>query len=787
MGHRIDAEVLAEQIVPVERREAVPGPHPVGQYGGQHRPAAPRGDLDRVALRDAQRPGVLRVELHEGTGVELVQLGDLAGLGQGVPLVRQPAGVEHIREVVVGQLGRRKVRTGEEHGPATGGGEGQPGAGAVRPLVQGLADTVVEVAQRIAVGPVGGRAGPLHGGLPQPLIAHPAQVIAGLRVPGALDLLEYLLRALVAEGVLVPHLAGDPGDDPPVRPGLARGVGGLPHQRQIALRVDHHALGLGPHGGRQHHIGVRMGLGLREHVLRDDELGRLQPLDDRPAVGDRGDGVGADDPARLDVPVRHLPEHLDGALAGPVRPQRARLQSPQLLDEGPVPVHQRRALAGQARPHVAHLAAAHRVGLAGERERAAAGAADRPGRQMQVDQCVGVPGAMGALVQAHGPAAHPVARGRYPLRGPAQAVLRYPGDLRDGRGRIVPEEVRHRLPALGVLGDELRVDGAVLDQQVQQAVQQRQIRTGRDLKEQIGLGRGRGAPWIDHDQLGARLDPFHHPQEEDRMAVGHVRADDEEDVGMLEVLIRAGRAVRAQRQLVAAARARHAQPGVGLDVPGAHKPLGELVRQVLGLQGHLTGDVEGEGVRAVLVDDLAQPRGGPLDRRFHRLGHRLVAAVRAHQGGRQPPRRGEQLGAGRALRAQPSAVRRVRLVAGRLAHRPPPVRARPDIQHDPAADTAVRARRAHLRDALCRRFRCGHGRSPSWSDVPLHGRNRPLTRCHVKRSTVVTAPTQSPAAPRENSRRPPLRGPDPPAARPDRRAARGPRPARSPPGPGSAR
>ena len=94
--------------------------------------------------------------------------------------------------------------------------------------------------------------------------------------------------------------------------------------------------------------------------------------------------------------------------------------------------------------------------------------------------------------------------------------------------RVVGEERRHRLPALGVLGDELGVGVPVLDQQVQQAVEQGEVGARPDLQEQVGLVGGGGAPRVDDDQLGAGLDPVHHPQEQDRVAVGHVRADDEE-------------------------------------------------------------------------------------------------------------------------------------------------------------------------------------------------------------------------------------------------------------------
>ncbi len=349
----------------MERREAVARPDAVGDDGRQDGAPAPGRHLDVVAPGDAERPGVVRVDLHERAGVELVELGDPAGLGHGVPLVLQAAGVQHDRVVVVRQLGGRQVRPREELRPAARGREEQPGAGAVGPLGQGLADPVVEVADRVAVRPVGGGARPLHRGVAQPLVRHAAQVVAGLRVPGPLDLLEDLLGAAVAEGLFEAHLAGDPGDDLPVRQRLADGVGGRPGEGEVALGVDHDALGLHPHRGGQHHVGVRVGLGVGEDVLGDHQLGPLQARDDRPAVGDRGDRVGADDPARLDVAGGHLLEHLDGAPAD-VGPQAAGCQPPQVLGEPAVLRDEHRALAGQAGAHVAHLAAAHRVGLTGQ-------------------------------------------------------------------------------------------------------------------------------------------------------------------------------------------------------------------------------------------------------------------------------------------------------------------------------------------------------------------------------------------------------------------------------------
>ncbi len=512
------------------------------------------------------------------------------------------------------------------------------------------------------------------------------------------------------------HLAGHPGDDAPVRQRPADRVGGRSGQGEAALRVDQHPLRLGPERGGQHHVGVGVGLGVGEHILGDDEFGGLQPGDDGLAVGDRGDRIGADDPARLDLPLGHPGEHLDGAPAD-LGAQRAGRHTPELLGEGPFRRVQHRPLPGQAGSHVAHLPAAHRVGLAGEGERAAAGAADRAGRQVQVDQGVGVPGAVGGLVEPHRPAARPLrSRADHPGGG-ADVLLGESGGPGDLGGRVVRQEAGHLLPALGELLDEGRVGVAVLDQQVQQSVEQRQVRTGPDLEEEVGLVGGRGAPGVDDDQLGAGLlDPVHHPQEQDRVAVGHVGADDEEHVGVVEVAVRAGRPVRAQRQLVAAARARHAQPGVGLDLVGADEALGELVHQVLGLQRHLARDVEGQRVRPVLVEHRPQPARRRGDRRVHVLGRGFGSPRGPDQRGGQPPGRGEHVRGGGALGAQPAAVDGVVAVPGRLDHGAPARRpVDGHVEQHAAADTAVRADGANTLDGLRVRYR--HHGSLSGSDL----------------------------------------------------------------------
>ena len=326
------------------------------------------------------------------------------------------------------------------------------------------------------------------------------------------------------------------------------------------------------------------------------------------------------------------------------------------------------ALAGQTRPHVTHFAAAHGVGLTGQRHRTAAGPADRAGGEVQVADGVGVPGAVGALVEPHRPAAHPVPRlGDHPCGG-ADVGLGQAGDVGDPLRRIVGEEVGHRVPALGVLGDEIGVDVTAFDEQVQDPVQQRQVGAGLDRQVQVGLlarwSVRRGSTTM---SLAPALSRSAIRRIQDRMAVGHVGADDEEQVGAVEVGVGAGRPVGTERLLVSGARAGHAQPGVRLDVHGAQETLGQLVGQILRLDGHLTGHVERDRVGSVLVDDGPQPSARFGDRVVDRHGHGFVAARRPQQRRLQPPVvGGHHLGVRRALGAQPAEVGGVQLVAGHL-------------------------------------------------------------------------------------------------------------------------
>ncbi|MCY1419789.1 hypothetical protein D9M71_353860 [compost metagenome] len=347
-----------------------------------------------------------------------------------------PAGVEHQREVSVRQLGAGQARPGKKACLARAGGEGNGRCLALRIAQQGLADTVVAITQRAAIVLTPGFTRPLLRRLTQSGIADAAHIIAGGRVPGLAQLVEHRFSIGVAERLGIAHGAGDTGNDLPVGQARARRLDGLVHQGQVALGIDHHPLALSPQRGGQENIGVAVSLGVEEGILGDHQFRRLQTFDHLLAVGDAGHRVAADDPASLDLPGSEVFEQRHRAVTG-FAAQAAGGDLPQLLDEGAIRRDQRRALPWQARAHVAHFAPAHGIGLAGQRERSAARPANGAGGQVQVAQGVALPGAMDALVQAHGPAAHPLRGLADPVGGLADIGFAQPGDSSDPLGCVV--------------------------------------------------------------------------------------------------------------------------------------------------------------------------------------------------------------------------------------------------------------------------------------------------------------------------------------------------------------
>ena len=100
-----------------------------------------------------------------------------------------------------------------------------------------------------------------------------------------------------------------------------------------------------------------------------------------------------------------------------------------------------------------------------------------------------------------------------------------------------------------------------------------------------------------------------HALEQHRMAPGGVRADEHDQVGLVEVLVAAGHRVGAEGAAVAGDRRRHAQPRIGVDVGRADEALHQLVGDVIVLGQQLAGEIERDRVRPVALDDAREAVG----------------------------------------------------------------------------------------------------------------------------------------------------------------------------------
>ena len=138
------------------------------------------------------------------------------------------------------------------------------------------------------------------------------------------------------------------------------------------------------------------------------------------------------------------------------------------------------------------------------------------------------------------------------------------------------------------------------------------------------------------------------------MRDAEVRADEDDAVGLLEVLVGGRRGVEPERLLVGDDGRGHALPGVAVAVDHAHAELRHRAEQRHLLAGDLAGAQEGDRLVAVLGLDRLEPlghrrqRGLPVDRPpgavgvAEQGGGRAVAASRtvsaSHPLGQAMPR-----------------------------------------------------------------------------------------------------------------------------------------------------
>ena len=309
------------------------------------------------------------------------------------------------------------------------------------------------------------------------------------------------------------------------------------------------------------------------------------------------------------LPSRTGVEQID-RLQARSREQRRRL--PETLHPlggpGMIEQHVRGNLVGQA----TDLAPTHGVRLPRDAERPRTGLADTTGREVGVDDPVDFvrPGAR--LVHALREQRHRARRGREPLV--------------EGRnvGRVEAGQARHVHVAGGlegrgdagrVLVDPLVVERADAAEMFEQASKQRDVTAGGERELEVGALAGRGAAGVDDDELGAAYGPGRlHALEQHWVAPGEVAADEDNEVGLLEILVDAGDDVGAERADMAGDGGRHAKAGIRVDVGRAEEALHQLVGDVVILGKTLAGNIEGHAIRAVLGDGRAECVGDAAER-----------------------------------------------------------------------------------------------------------------------------------------------------------------------------
>ena len=165
----------------------------------------------------------------------------------------------------------------------------------------------------------------------------------------------------------------------------------------------------------------------------------------------------------------------------------------------------------------------------------------------------------------------------------------------------------------------------------------------------------------------------HHALEQDRMAPGRVGADQHDQVGQIEIGVAARHGVGAEGAALAGDRGRHAQPRIGVDIGRADEALHQLVGDVIVLGQQLAGEIERDRVGPVALDDRAKSVGRPGRAPTSQLARASLPSACRSIGCSSRPVEPDRLAQRRALRAQPSEIRRMR----RDRPRPPRRRVRP--------------------------------------------------------------------------------------------------------------
>jgi len=146
------------------------------------------------------------------------------------------------------------------------------------------------------------------------------------------------------------------------------------------------------------------------------------------------------------------------------------------------------------------------------------------------------------------------------------------------------------------MGDELVDDG----------VEEGEVGPAPDGEVDVALLGHRGSPRVDDHQGGpvGAVKAVEHPRPQHRLGEGHVVADEEEGVAVVDVGVGAGLTVGSEGLLHALGRGGGAEPGVAVQVDGAQARPGEHAEGVVLLEEELPGVVDADRPRPRVGKDL---------------------------------------------------------------------------------------------------------------------------------------------------------------------------------------
>ena len=257
----------------------------------------------------------------------------------------------------------------------------------------------------------------------------------------------------------------------------------------------------------------------------------------------------------------------------------------------------------------AHLAPAHRVGLAGHREWPHAGSPDPPRSEVHVDDRIAFVHPAGGLVDALRKNRHGARGARKQAEEFADLFFGNPANLRHFRDRTgATRRFESGGKPLHMRLDICQIECVLAANEIQQAIEQMSIRSRCDGQVQIGDVASRRAARIDdhHPHVGPRFLRGGQSLVEYGVRPGIVRTRDDDEIGGLDILVTDGNHIGTEGALVRGHRRRHAQARIGVDVRTADESLHQFVGDVIVFGQKLAGNIERHGVRPVLGDDLPE-------------------------------------------------------------------------------------------------------------------------------------------------------------------------------------